>query len=618
MSSANCSLKAFMVESIRVRARGVLYMIEIEIEDRDLDWLDRLILDICATPKRVDELLKCFGLPRRMMENAIGRLMEHHLLLLDVAHATVCASGIPPQWHAAHRKRESLLVWQDHATGTLLPWEVIKPWCRPQPADANDPREVLEVRGGPPRRTVLEMSEAELLSALERFRRDWGWAEQVAQRERLRVETLQLNAGRLPSGQIALAEQGESPPWILIKRWAVEGHALSEAEMPTIELPEPWSKLVRGWAEEVRFRLDVLADRKEATPEGSSTGLLRATLENHLRVEFSRQGTVHVRERLRDAGRRVVICVSGEEGFGDALTLAHATEDLVPRPDRLVVVGGRKLDKRRREKAKEREIGVVTTDADCMGWVLVDERELILGGMRASQDDVIRLVSSRPLLGYSAWPPEAGDQAASLGRSAPSPIVENLIGRLTSLVDSVQERERSIPASPAPHSGRRPHDVEGGGLSPSEGEKSLERLTSDLMDLETDLLGLQPAPVTATSLDHELVLASMEGSPIPDRVIVRSESSALALAVPPQVDLVVVSRVRPGSHPSARWLEGDGVADFVVFGDVVVFGFGGRPGCAELPPFIAVHDPKLAHHLLDSTARPAPPPGSATGHQPQE
>lgn len=605
-----------MVEDLLVEAHGVLYSVEIEAEDLDLDWLDRTILDVAETPCRVDELIKCFGLPRRMMEDAIGRLMEQHLLLLNVSHATVRASRMPAHLHA-HARRESLLVWQDHSTGTLLPWDMIKPWCPREHDDEPGGHPLLHVQGGPPRRTLLEMSDAELLSALERYRKDWGWAERIPQRERVRMETMRVPAGRLPSGQVSfLAGDGMIVPWVLTRRWVVEGQALGVGSIPTVDLPRAWSDVVGQWSQDTRTLVDSLV-KGSATDVSASLDAalawLRATLEARVEVEYSNQGMTYVRERLQRARRRVVICSpAGENTFGDALSLARAVEHL--RPTVQCVIVSAAANKRQRSKAADAGIRVETTGRGDVECVLIDDRELIFGGMRAAQNDVVRVTSSRPILAFVAWLPEgARDEATPLGRVDSKPGTEGAIGRLASFNDALREIARTVSRSDAEADKRPPpqpgsaNAVEGGPQGEVEATPNvLQRLKADQEQLEGVLLGMMPAPVPVLIFDLESLGVAIANAGDRARILVRDAASPLALSAPSGAEVVVVASSPPAQLEAGRWLQRAGIADIVVIDQVVVLGFCGRLNEEDPPPFFAVNAPSLAYQLRALTDRPAP------------
>lgn len=84
---------------IILRVQGNLYLLEIESEAGGLDWLARVILSVTAKPQHVSDIVRCFGLPRRLLEDAIGQLVEDHLLLIDVSRGQVRASGLPLSAH---------------------------------------------------------------------------------------------------------------------------------------------------------------------------------------------------------------------------------------------------------------------------------------------------------------------------------------------------------------------------------------------------------------------------------------------------------------------------------------------------------------------------------------
>lgn len=572
-------------ERLLLRAHGVLYGVEIESETADLDWLDRVILEVAAEPRNVSDFISCFGLPRRMIEDAIGRLVERHLLLLDVSRAQVRASGIDPAASRSGRSRSTLLLWQDHATGVVLPWEQVKSLNETHERTGG---ELKRLPGGPPAKTVLEMSDAELLARLERFRRDSAWTEVIVGRERLQSKTLVLAAERRQTGAIVLLD---IVPHILVRSWgrfpALRG--IAEEQPPRVLLPRSWLEVSGDWLKTAEKRIYALENSSAPRLPECSLELteLRETIERSYTLELVADGAAFTRQRVQPAGgsaadvRLVVATSTRLAGYGDAIPILRQTRA----SKKLLLLGG---EAKPQNKEGVRQAGgtLLETVRDDVEFVFLNDRELVVGGVRHGVHYALRLKSLRPIHALAAWPPEISDRG-SLARPAQYENRDRLeLIRDLLAFDNVLREKAVSSASASPAQSGSPAD-------------QVQQLRSGLDELVKRLAILNL--VRAVPMDGDEVLGAIreyQGG----RVLVRDHASPLAREAHHH-EVVVCASAQP--PPGVRWIQEPAPAEIVILGDVVIFGWWKYEQRGEGPPFFACHAPAIATALCARTDRAA-------------
>lgn len=563
-------------QQLTLRVHGILYLVEIESEAGGLDWLARVILTITARPRPVSEIIRCFGLPRRLLEDAIGQLVEDHLLLIDVSRGEVRATGLPLSAHSMRRSQSSLLVWQDHVTGTILPWSLIRPFCEgPQMKSAV----VEDLLGGPPRKHVLEMSDAELLTHLERFRPGATWAELIVRRERVeRRATMFLKADSDADGRLTISDQ---VPGILVRQWGRRA-PIGQRSAPAgyrIDLPEAWSSVVASWTADTSRRISDLRDRREGDLSTSRRmlGRLREVIERYSELTLYEDAPALIRKRVteRDGGaphHRIVIATSEvPETWGDAISLYRTSQ-----AEQKSVLLATDKPKAKHEDAVHATGGdVQLSPRRDVELLLLNDRELWVGGVQQQRRLAIRLQSARPLQPLLAWlPPTFGWDATSFGRSQRPDHVQGY-AVLTDVV-ALDEGLREIETAPSE-------------LAPT--DELIVRLQHDIEGIEKALNALSPSE--AIAIDAEDMFEALEerrGA----RLLVRDPASPLS-RLSGQHEVVIWSAQKPA--PSHRWLAEPGMCEVALIDDVVAFGWWSYTGSGDTPPFIAVHAPTIAAAL---------------------
>jgi hypothetical protein len=563
-------------QPIVLRVQGNLYLLEIESEAGGLDWLARVILSVTAKPQYVSDIVRCFGLPRRLLEDAIGQLVEDHLLLIDVSRGQVRASGLPLSAHTTRPVQSSVLVWQDHVTGTLLPWEWIRPFC--DRARGRGDEGVKDLVGGPPRKHVLEMSDAELLTHLERFRPGASWAEVIVRRERIeRRATMFLNAEVDADNRLTIFDQ---VPSLLVRQWgrvapigrpgAVAGYR--------IDLPEAWSTIVASWASDTSRRIRDYRDRKEPDREASRRlfGRVRESIERYSGLELVDDAPVLLRRRVQDRSEgalhhRLVVATSDVAAtWSDALPLFRMSLA----EQRYVLLATDSAKEKHMQAVQAAGGDVKVSPRMDVELLLLNDRELWVGGVQQNRRLALCLRAARPLQPLLAWLPHTfAWDATSLGRSQREEhvVAYGVLRDAIALDEGLRELE-TTPSEQAPN------------------DQLVARLQHDIEEVEKALNALNPRDVMAIDAEDLFdALEEREGA----RLLLRNEKSPLS-QFSNRHEVVIWSAQRPS--PSYRWLQEPGLCEIAIVDDVVAFGWWSYPG-SELPPFIAVHAPGVAAAL---------------------
>lgn len=548
---------------VRVRVEGILYGIQIESNHAMLDWLDKTLLSVTRVPRRVDELMRTLPLPSRLLEDALARLLEWKRLLIDVTTGKVSATDL--EVDAPATSLAFFHAWQDNVTGLIVPWGEVKQWAWDPSASEGGEEIVLE--GGPPERTPLQMSDAELLHEIRYYRREAEANDRVRFCERQSRKALDLKAYRRADGRLAIAED---LPWRLRSRWARLGQisaAGREAEDSIdVVLPSKWvTGIVGRWSEGVHKRI-----QREAVPWDATEGALRTitrTLGFGLRVRFGGSGAQLVQSLAANARKSVVAVVSRTQ-LGLALQVLKRAPDEI---ERVLVVHGGVPEKRRAGIEEQFQLcSLPEADEPVCQFVVADGQGWALGGL--GNQPAFLVSANRELPGPRMWMAsqvkglELRRLAKRHGRTLPRDVAE-----LVEDIESFELNLREFRFAEMREQG------EATALPPSLQERHRR--------LETELLARRVRAFSWVSAED--VLGLLQDWDAPRRIVVRSRECPLVTA--------------SAQHDCVLWPDESGPGECVVLDEIVLLG-SWHGDASTTPEFLAVHDPDLAVELRTLTS----------------
>lgn len=551
---------------LRVIAEGLLYSVDVETTTADVDWLDKVIQAATQQPRKVEEVLAAFPLPRRFMENALARLLERNLMLLNVYDGTVRAS--PLRQVSAGRSSDTFLVWQDHATGMLVPFERVSQLeVAPRELEGSG-NSIVRITGGPPRRTPLEMSDAELLHHLRRYKLHIDPRAEVSAKHRVRRSTLSIRGMHLEDGRLVLKD---TLPWPLRMSWArlPTWKVPTEPEQGDLSLPPRWEEVVGRWAHEVRERL---LRRKQL--QQSLLPMIHI-LAADLSVITSMDAPAAAKRISREARSSVVVAVSGRFGTaGDGIQLLKEANVA-----RRILVTTTPPNAAKRQLWEGEGIDVIVTGKpEGADFLLADGQILVFGGISSASARAIVVQSQSPLEGYNAWLNELGVTIPREERTSAADIIADLqafeyeIGDLQGEAATVLGREDAV------------NDLDSNAL-----ERIRMYLNERCGSIEGRLVQRNPSPFSWLSPAE--VLGIVQHWPGSLRVLLRSATSRLAqIALARDVEV-------------ATWPTGDVAADCVILEKVVLLGVSVNDDNSFVPDFLAIANADLASELRIATAR---------------
>jgi hypothetical protein len=589
------------MSELSLLAPGVRYNVVLRVEQFDFDWLDESIIEVCQEPRRIDELVRAFALPRRIMEDALTRLLELHQLLLDVAAGTVRATNIPPRF-AADSAGEEVWLWQDDATGTVIPWEMVKQWSKGashavdnEPSEPESSEEV-RLRALSVTRSVMQMSEAELLMHLEPFRRETAWSQRVAQVVRVRSMVLRIPAKRTDDGRVMT--MAAYLPSILVLRWQRMGIFASADDKATVRplLPPRWSEVVGAWAILTHKRIDELQRGRPPlpSPPDPPDEVVCEVLERGATVQWRSDALVALRELVASAGRQVSLRVVVSDRFttfGDAMMLFREVQES---PERVLLAPtGWKANPNQIGKARDANARLLSQPRTDQDFAVIDDRIVIFGLCGAAGSITLRW--RRSLLPYMAWIEEvSGSSGLSVGHDPPDEV-DRLVARIRNFEAALAEHERMPLAAPAAPG------------QPEIRSGSLKRLADERASLEEELMASHPVPVS--TIEPEQMIELLRTTTLPVRILVRSPASPLVAAAREAEDVAVVVWTEGDPAPPLWYLRGRGPMEVVLLGDdIAMIGCWVDPGIDVMPPFVAVRDRDLVNDLRDVSKAAVRPP----------
>jgi len=187
-----------------------------------LDPLSGFVLDVIRqAPQyaRIEVLARSFGLPARIMEDVLADLVRTRNAWLDVARGVIVPVNANARTGEQYDDRGILDVWQDHATGAILPASIVAPCAVPL-----DGAETLRRRTEDQFVSFLDASDAALLSALVRidptlaFSGDGTWRlDRFVNRTRLGAYILWIpvRASVLGDTELLFVEASDVPTWLV-------------------------------------------------------------------------------------------------------------------------------------------------------------------------------------------------------------------------------------------------------------------------------------------------------------------------------------------------------------------------------------------------------------------
>jgi hypothetical protein len=553
-------------ESFNVLAVGRVYEIHVETVMDDPDWLDKVLLEVTRDePRSLQELFDVLRpLPHRLVENALARLLEQNVLLLDVYDGSVRTS--PLNAKPVTRRRDTFHVWQDHATGTIVLRDQIRSVEKKTSRSGEDARPPLRLAGGPPRRTPLIMSNAELLHHLGR----------AHNRLDPRAEIREAKGGKEPiplSIRTILREDGryaflDAVPWRLRAAWARVSSLQTVADDLKRELPAPWDVLVGRWADDAHSRISKQPRHRETAFSSSILQILDAKVS----IELAAGGTAVTKEIAGRAKSSAVVAVFGGHG-----TPSDAVQILMEAPtdERILVVGTSPSEEKIHQWEKDHIRVVRTGQHEGPDFVLIDGVRLALGGIRANSGRVIRVSAQSPLEGVVSWLETIDVAIPRRQRTSHSAItadMQNFEHDLSELVGEFSARSQKR---------RKPEDE-------SAAVRVRQALTERCDSITARLQREVPLPFLWFSAAEVLSLVEEWSGSL--RVIARTDASPL------------YSAAFRRNAECAIWPPAEVSADCVILDSVVIVGFAPVDPRESMPEFLAIADVDFARELRTKTS----------------
>lgn len=191
-----------------------------------LDSQSQFLLDEVAKEDRIDILIRSFGLPQRVMEDALAELLARNRASLDVARGRILKSSDRPE-RRQYRLSPPFDVWQDEYTGSILPFSMVHGYTRYPKTEHAIP--TLRVRGQAEVRDLLDLPAARslgaLLSADPTLKPDkLGWvADGLVDAEKIAAADLYLPLETVDiDGRVIEYVAGKGLPSWLTRSWSFE------------------------------------------------------------------------------------------------------------------------------------------------------------------------------------------------------------------------------------------------------------------------------------------------------------------------------------------------------------------------------------------------------------
>jgi hypothetical protein len=549
-------------EVVSIRAGGVLWAIEIETDETKLDWLDEAILRVCVERQRVDDLLRAFEpLPAPLLEDGLADMLKRNLLLLDVGDGTVVASGLTALKHRHDPERtETFLAWQDHASGLIVPWHQVASW-----STRDFSGEELPLRTIQRHRVPSEMSDAELLHALDPYRSDARNNDIVRRKERVGLKDLLVRAARHEDGRYALMD---GVPRLLRARWArlPDQSLVGEGE---VWFPPTWQEAIGRWVDSV----EKLVNLATSAVDRSALKCVRETMLARPTIRMSTGFQTAAEQAVRKAEIFVAVAASWRRNsVGNAIGLLS---NAAPGVHRLLLAEEDARLNRHRTRLVDGRIAHVPLPIKLEGGLdllICDGTSIIFGGMSHPAMPVFEVVSAAPLSGVLAWLGSLGVDRSRLGPetiSAESPAAAGSIA-LVRDVELVSDAAKVV--AQGLKRGKRDNATVD--------REPVDALVAQVRIVEARLRERTLSPLTWVA-PAELP-ALVHSAPPPARAIVGEDCATLAAAF-----------IEVGGEV-VRWPQGRGAAEVIVAGDYVALG----QWCASGgPDFVVVREPELASRL---------------------
>jgi hypothetical protein len=200
----------------------------------EFDPLSRLFLEVLRHEHSVARLVRAFGLTERVVEDVLGDLIRRNRAALVIKEGVreirlLDDDAVP---NLVYRPGETLDVWQDHATGLVLPAWMIDPHERPRSDDGEAPGDqaAMSIQAGSTMvGSFIDAPDAQLIDMLIRAddelrQRDETveLLDRLGERYRVRPQAvwLQVVDAAIQGQIIPLIAADFIPPWIA-RVWSV-------------------------------------------------------------------------------------------------------------------------------------------------------------------------------------------------------------------------------------------------------------------------------------------------------------------------------------------------------------------------------------------------------------
>lgn len=243
----------------------------------EMDPLSRLFLEVLRHERSVARLVRAFGLTERVVEDVLGDLIRRNRATLVVQNGIkeirlLDEDAVPT---VVYKPGEILDIWQDHATGMVLPAWIIDPYERPRVDDGEIPPTETATRSIQSGSTLVEhfteAPDAQLIDMLIRADDDLRQRDETVEvldrlsdRYRVRPQAVWLPVidAAIQGQTIPLIAADFIPPWVA-RVWSVAlrrdsfvepveevaFHIASTTEQEGLRVVHGWrtTTLLSGW-----------------------------------------------------------------------------------------------------------------------------------------------------------------------------------------------------------------------------------------------------------------------------------------------------------------------------------------------------------------------------------
>ncbi len=230
----------------------------------EFDPLARLFIDVLKEERSLPRLVRAFGLTERVVEDVLGDLIRRTRAVLRIQNGVKeiqLLDGALPS--VVHERAETLEIWQDKATGLVLPAWIADRYDRPSIEDQSDKDRIHVLPDG---QSLIdpftEASDAQLIDVLIRADEELrqreetlGILDRVTDRYRVRPQTIGLPVieADIQGRSLPLLTSEHVPGWIA-RVWSValrQGSSTSLDEEVDVHVAattdDEGYRVVHGW-----------------------------------------------------------------------------------------------------------------------------------------------------------------------------------------------------------------------------------------------------------------------------------------------------------------------------------------------------------------------------------